>query len=48
MVQRASLDDERMVRSNLGEIAAVARREGIGAPAVVVIGEVVNVLADHD
>ena len=48
VVQRASLDDERMVRSNLGEIAATARREGIGAPAVVVIGEVVNVLADHD
>jgi uroporphyrin-III C-methyltransferase/precorrin-2 dehydrogenase/sirohydrochlorin ferrochelatase len=48
VVQRASLNNERILRSNLGEIAATARREGIGAPAVVVIGEVVNVLADHD
>jgi uroporphyrin-III C-methyltransferase/precorrin-2 dehydrogenase/sirohydrochlorin ferrochelatase len=45
VVQRASLNDERIVRAPLGEIAAAARSEGIGAPAVVVIGEVVNVLA---
>jgi uroporphyrin-III C-methyltransferase/precorrin-2 dehydrogenase/sirohydrochlorin ferrochelatase len=48
VVQRASLDAERVLRAPLGEIAAATRREGLGAPAVVVFGEVVNVLADHD
>jgi uroporphyrin-III C-methyltransferase/precorrin-2 dehydrogenase/sirohydrochlorin ferrochelatase len=48
VVHRASLRDERVLRAPLGEIADTARREGVGAPAVVVIGDVVDVLlADH-
>jgi uroporphyrin-III C-methyltransferase / precorrin-2 dehydrogenase / sirohydrochlorin ferrochelatase len=45
VVHRATLPDQRVLRAPLGEIAAAATRAGIGAPAVVVIGEVVNVLA---
>jgi uroporphyrin-III C-methyltransferase/precorrin-2 dehydrogenase/sirohydrochlorin ferrochelatase len=47
VVHRASLRDERVLRAPLGEIADTARRKGVGAPAVVVIGDVVDVLADH-
>jgi uroporphyrin-III C-methyltransferase/precorrin-2 dehydrogenase/sirohydrochlorin ferrochelatase len=45
VVQRVSLDGERVLRAPLADLAATARREGVGAPAVVVIGEVVDVLA---
>ena len=45
VVQRASLDGQRVLRAPLAEIAARARSAGLGAPAVVVIGEVVDVLA---
>jgi uroporphyrin-III C-methyltransferase/precorrin-2 dehydrogenase/sirohydrochlorin ferrochelatase len=48
VVQRASLNGERILRATLGTIAAAARSEGVGAPAVVVIGEVVNILAPAD
>jgi siroheme synthase len=33
-----------VIRSTLQHIAAAADREGVGAPAVVVIGQVVDVL----
>ncbi len=45
VVQRATTPAQRVVRAPLDEIAAVAEREGIGAPAVVVIGAVVDVLS---
>ena len=45
VVHRATLPEQRVVRGRLDGIAAVARREGVGAPAVVVIGAVVDVLA---
>jgi uroporphyrin-III C-methyltransferase/precorrin-2 dehydrogenase/sirohydrochlorin ferrochelatase len=45
VVQRVSLDGERVLRAPLADLAATARREGVGAPAVVVVGEVVDVLA---
>jgi uroporphyrin-III C-methyltransferase/precorrin-2 dehydrogenase/sirohydrochlorin ferrochelatase len=45
VVHRARLPDQRVVRAPLAEIAAAAARQGIGAPAVVVVGEVVDVLA---
>jgi siroheme synthase len=35
-----------VLRAPLAEIAALAQREGIGAPAVVVVGDVADVLAD--
>jgi uroporphyrin-III C-methyltransferase/precorrin-2 dehydrogenase/sirohydrochlorin ferrochelatase len=44
VVYRASLSDQQVVRAPLAELAAAAQRAGVGAPAVVVIGEVVNVL----
>jgi uroporphyrin-III C-methyltransferase/precorrin-2 dehydrogenase/sirohydrochlorin ferrochelatase len=44
VVHRATTDAQRVVRAPLSEIAAVAEAEGIGAPAVVVIGAVVDVL----
>ncbi len=43
-MHRASLADQRVVRAPLAEIAAAAARAGVGAPAVVVIGDVVDVL----
>ncbi|HKC29075.1 MAG TPA: SAM-dependent methyltransferase, partial [Jatrophihabitans sp.] len=44
VVHGASLAGQRAIRSTLEEIAGAAEREGIGAPAVVVIGPVVDVL----
>lgn len=40
MVQRASLPDERHVLSTLGHIEQAAQSAGIGAPAVLVVGDV--------
>jgi uroporphyrin-III C-methyltransferase / precorrin-2 dehydrogenase / sirohydrochlorin ferrochelatase len=45
VVHRATTDEQRVVRAPLDGIAAAAAHEGVGAPAVVVIGEVVDVLA---
>jgi uroporphyrin-III C-methyltransferase/precorrin-2 dehydrogenase/sirohydrochlorin ferrochelatase len=45
VVYRATLPDQRVVRAPLAQLADSAARAGIGAPAVVVIGEVVSVLA---
>jgi uroporphyrin-III C-methyltransferase/precorrin-2 dehydrogenase/sirohydrochlorin ferrochelatase len=45
VICRATLPDQRVVRAHLGDIADAAERAGVGAPAVVVIGEVVNILA---
>jgi uroporphyrin-III C-methyltransferase/precorrin-2 dehydrogenase/sirohydrochlorin ferrochelatase len=44
VVHRATTPGQRVLRARLDEVAAAARREGIGAPAVVVIGPVVDVL----
>jgi uroporphyrin-III C-methyltransferase/precorrin-2 dehydrogenase/sirohydrochlorin ferrochelatase len=44
VVHRATLAGQRVVRAPLAEIATLAAREGIGAPAVVVVGDVVDVL----
>jgi uroporphyrin-III C-methyltransferase / precorrin-2 dehydrogenase / sirohydrochlorin ferrochelatase len=45
VVHRATTPAQRVVRAPLGKLAEAARREGVGAPAVVVIGEVVDVLS---
>ena len=45
VVHQATLPGQRVLRASLAEIAALAAREGVGAPAVVVIGEVAAVLA---
>ena len=45
VIERATLDGERVVRAPLRDIADEVRRSGVGAPAVVVVGHVVDVLA---
>ena len=45
VVHKATTPDQRVVRGRLDAIAAAAQREAIGPPAVVVIGDVVDVLA---
>jgi siroheme synthase len=44
VVHRATTAGQRVLRAPLHRLAADAEREGIGAPAVIVIGDVVNVL----
>jgi uroporphyrin-III C-methyltransferase/precorrin-2 dehydrogenase/sirohydrochlorin ferrochelatase len=44
VVHRATTAHQRVLRGRLDEIAVAALREGVGAPAVVVIGRVVDVL----
>jgi siroheme synthase len=39
-IHRATLPDQRVVRSTLAGLAAEVRRAGVGAPAVIVIGAV--------
>lgn len=48
VVQRATLPGQRVVRAPLADVAAAAAAAGVGAPAVVVIGDVVGVLPAHD
>ena len=48
VIHRASLAQQRVVRARLDSIAAAAAQAGAGAPAVVVVGEVVDVLAGVD
>jgi uroporphyrin-III C-methyltransferase/precorrin-2 dehydrogenase/sirohydrochlorin ferrochelatase len=45
VVHRATLPGQRVLRGRLDGIAAAAAAEGLGAPAVVVVGAVVDVLA---
>ena len=45
VIERATLDGERVVRAPLRDLAAHVRRSGVGAPAVIVVGHVVDVLA---
>jgi uroporphyrin-III C-methyltransferase / precorrin-2 dehydrogenase / sirohydrochlorin ferrochelatase len=44
VVHRATLDGQQVVRAPLGELSAAVRRAGVGAPSVIVIGDVVDVL----
>lgn len=44
VVHRASTPDQRVLRAPLAELAEAARNAGLGAPSVVVIGDVVDVL----
>lgn len=40
IIQGASTAEERVIESNLSTLAADAEREGVGAPAIVVIGKI--------
>jgi uroporphyrin-III C-methyltransferase/precorrin-2 dehydrogenase/sirohydrochlorin ferrochelatase len=44
VVHRATTEAQRVVRAPLSKLAEATNREGIGAPAVIVIGDVVDVL----
>ena len=44
VVHRASLPGQRVVRARLDRIADAVAREDVGAPAVIVVGDVVDVL----
>ncbi|MEO9138087.1 MAG: uroporphyrinogen-III C-methyltransferase [Jatrophihabitans sp.] len=44
VVHRATTPHQRVVRAPLGELAQAVARAGVGAPAVIVVGEVVDVL----
>jgi uroporphyrin-III C-methyltransferase / precorrin-2 dehydrogenase / sirohydrochlorin ferrochelatase len=44
VVHRASMPGERVVRAPLHDLARAVAAEAIGAPSVIVIGEVVDVL----
>lgn len=45
VIQHASLPHQRHVVSSLGELATTFAREGLGSPAVIVVGDVVRGLA---
>jgi uroporphyrin-III C-methyltransferase len=45
IVQRASLPDQRHAVTTLGELAGTVEREGLGSPAVMVVGDVVRGIA---
>ena len=42
VIQNGSLSNEKMVHGTVNTIQAAVKREGIGAPAIIVIGEVVD------
>ena len=46
VVQHASLPQQRHVVSTLGELAAAVRREQIGSPAIIVVGDVLRGLGE--
>ncbi len=47
VVHRATLPGQRVVRAPLAELADRVAEEGVGAPAVVVVGDVVGVLGER-
>jgi uroporphyrin-III C-methyltransferase/precorrin-2 dehydrogenase/sirohydrochlorin ferrochelatase len=46
VIERATLDGQRVLRAPLGRLAAEVVAQGVGPPAVVVVGQVVNALAE--
>jgi uroporphyrin-III C-methyltransferase/precorrin-2 dehydrogenase/sirohydrochlorin ferrochelatase len=48
VVHGATLPDQQVVRAPLGELASAVQKAGVGPPAVVVVGEVVDVLVRRD
>ena len=45
-IERATYDDQRVLRGTLADIAGVARRGALKSPAIVVIGDVVGIAKD--
>jgi uroporphyrin-III C-methyltransferase/precorrin-2 dehydrogenase/sirohydrochlorin ferrochelatase len=48
VIERATLDGQRILRAPLGRLAAEVVSQGAAPPAVVVVGEVVDALAEPD
>ena len=44
LVQRASLPAERQWHTTLGALADVVRREGVGSPAIIIVGDVLRAM----
>jgi uroporphyrin-III C-methyltransferase len=42
VVQHASLPSQRQLRATLGDLAAAVRREGLGSPAIIIVGDVLH------
>ncbi|MDQ3394951.1 MAG: uroporphyrinogen-III C-methyltransferase, partial [Bacteroidota bacterium] len=42
VIQNGSLPEERYILSNIEEVCALAKKENIGSPAIIVIGKVVK------
>jgi siroheme synthase len=47
MISRATLPEQQVVRGAVGEIARLAAREGLKAPATLVVGDVAGVAASY-
>jgi uroporphyrin-III C-methyltransferase len=45
-IERATWADQRVLRGSLADIVAIAKREALKSPAIVVIGEVVNIASE--
>ena len=45
VVQHASLPEQRQVTARLGELSDTVRREGLGSPAIVIVGDVLRAAA---
>ena len=44
IVEKGTCEDERCIEGTLGDIADIAANEGVGSPALLVVGDVVKVL----
>ncbi len=44
VVQRASLPDERRWHTRLGELTELVRREGVGSPSIIIVGDVLRAM----
>jgi len=42
VVQHASLPQQRRVLTTLGELGATIEREGLGSPAIIIVGDVLQ------
>jgi uroporphyrin-III C-methyltransferase len=48
VIQHASLPTQRHVQTTLAELAALVRREGLGSPAIIVVGDVLRATSVMD
>ncbi len=46
VVQHVSLPQQRAWRCTLGDLADTVRREGVGSPAIIIVGDVLRAMQD--